>query len=357
MADNGGYRTSRWSSSAALSILHCPLTCRFARGLTELRYTGHKTGRNIALPVGYTRRDDEVVVRVSRPETKTWWRNFLTPAPVALWIDGRWRRGNARVLTVRDRGYTHAQMIRSPHPRPAATTSDPLVLIDLAPGSDALDSPGAKRGKHLWRHWFTSVTVGEVVGFAAPAATAVLIGPIDTAPAAAAVLTAGVAEGLVLGGFQARVLRTAIPQLASHRWILATAVGAFIAWMAGIGLMAGNGWQNLPTTAAIPILATAALIIIFSLGVPQWFVLRDHLEDSGGWVGATAAAWVIGLSAFTAVTSPLWQPGQPRWLTLVIGFVGAVVMAAAMAAVTGAFLVWLLRAQPHERSSLAREIE
>ncbi|MEU7835050.1 MULTISPECIES: hypothetical protein [unclassified Nonomuraea] len=43
------------------------------------------------------------------------------------------------------------------------------------------------------------------------------------------------------------------------------------------------------------------------------------------------------------MTTPLWQPGQPGWLIAVIGVLGGAVMAATVAALTGAALVRLLR--------------
>ncbi|NEW43249.1 hypothetical protein GV794_05175 [Nocardia cyriacigeorgica] len=355
MADNHGYRTSGWSSSAILSVLHFPITSKFVHGLTELRYTGIRTRRDIALPVGYARRGDEVVVRVSRPEAKTWWRNFVTPAPLSLWIDGRWRHGTARVLAPGSRGYTYAAAIRQKRRLlPSAAPTDPLLLIDLASNSKKPEISGAQQGKRLWRRWFALVTIGEVLGFAAPAAAAVTIGQIDSTLAAVTMLMAGLVEGAVLGWFQARVLHSAIPDLDTRRWILATALGALTAWTVAIALMASNGLQGWPTAAAIPVLASGALVIIFSLGVPQWFVLRDHLAEADGWIGASAAGWIAGLLACTIVTSPLWQPGQSRAVTLAIGLVGAMVMAAAMAAVTGSYLVWLLRAQPHHPSRIAQ---
>lgn len=47
-------------------------------------------------------------------------------------------------------------------------------------------------------------------------------------------------------------------------------------------------------------------------------------------------------AVFTAVTSPLWQEGQPVALIAAIGILGGAVMAATVAAVTGLVLVRLL---------------
>lgn len=56
----------------------------------------------------------------------------------------------------------------------------------------------------------------------------------------------------------------------------------------------------------------------------------------------TALAWSLGLLAFFAVTSPLWQPGQPPVVVAVVGVLGGLCMAIVMAAGTGLTLVHIL---------------
>ena len=59
-------------------------------------------------------------------------------------------------------------------------------------------------------------------------------------------------------------------------------------------------------------------------------------------MGWTALGWCAGLTAFSVVAPPLWQPGQPIWLLTVIGVAGGLAMAVAMAAVTGVGAVRLV---------------
>jgi hypothetical protein len=75
-----------------------------------------------------------------------------------------------------------------------------------------------------------------------------------------------------------------------------------------------------------------------SLGTAQWFVLRNHFPGAHQWVWANAVAWGAGLLVFTAVTTPLWQPGQPPELIALVGALGGLLMA-----VTGAALTLLRR--------------
>ncbi|WP_159850723.1 hypothetical protein [Nocardia sp. CY41] len=70
------------------------------------------------------------------------------------------------------------------------------------------------------------------------------------------------------------------------------------------------------------------------------------------WIWANAVGWIAGLTAFMAVTSPLWRAGQSAATTAVIGALGGVVMAAVMAAMTGAFLVRILK-PGHLRAAVA----
>ncbi|GAB3093624.1 hypothetical protein [Isoptericola nanjingensis] len=66
------------------------------RTLTIVRYTGRRSGREFAIPVGYRRRGDEVVIGVGMPDAKSWWRNFLGEgAPLTVELDGAERGGHA----------------------------------------------------------------------------------------------------------------------------------------------------------------------------------------------------------------------------------------------------------------------
>lgn len=65
-------------------------------GLTEIRYTGRRSGHSVALPVGYRRRGSEIVIGVAMPDGKKWWRNFTGEgAPLTILLDGTERRGHA----------------------------------------------------------------------------------------------------------------------------------------------------------------------------------------------------------------------------------------------------------------------
>lgn len=203
------------------------------------------------------------------------------------------------------------------------------------------------RGARLWRSWLAWVTLGEVSGFTVPA----LVGAsVVTAPVAVqvpALLAAGAVEGAVLGLAQSRVLRQALPAVSPPSWTAATAAGASVAWLAG--LTPGYAWDrvaDLPSAVQVAGGFGLGSVLLLSIGVAQWLVLRRALPRAGWWVPATAVAWLAGLAGFMAVSTPLWRPGQPWPVVAAVGVLAGTVMAAVMAAVTGAALVRMLRGHP-----------
>jgi hypothetical protein len=67
------------------------------RGLINIRYVGRRSGKTIQTPVGYRRIGDAIVINVTAPDNKTWWRNFLGEGgPITLLkLDGQDRPGHA----------------------------------------------------------------------------------------------------------------------------------------------------------------------------------------------------------------------------------------------------------------------
>ncbi|MDT5094030.1 MAG: hypothetical protein QOH60_3393 [Mycobacterium sp.] len=62
----------------------------------NVTYTGRRSGREVSLPVAYRRRGDDIVIGVSMPDAKTWWKNFTGDgAPLTITLDGSERAGHA----------------------------------------------------------------------------------------------------------------------------------------------------------------------------------------------------------------------------------------------------------------------
>jgi len=197
------------------------------------------------------------------------------------------------------------------------------------------------------RSWLLWVSLGESVGFLAPAFAQLAFG--GSPVAAPTLILAGALEGTVLGWTQSTVLRTRVPALSRPRWVGATALGAAVAWF--IGLLPSEWadvWQTWPATGQIVAASCAATALLASIGFAQWFELRRHLRRSLWWIPGSAAAWCAGLGVFFAVATPLWQPGESALVILLIGVLAAVLMAVAMAVVSGLIMLLMLR---REKSS------
>lgn len=81
-----------------VGLMHVPVVGRLVRGgMIEIRYVGRRSGRQFQTPVAYRRSGDRVVIGVSMPDKKAWWRNFLGDGgPITLLgLDGSDRVGHA----------------------------------------------------------------------------------------------------------------------------------------------------------------------------------------------------------------------------------------------------------------------
>jgi deazaflavin-dependent oxidoreductase (nitroreductase family) len=89
-------------------VLRSPLHFVLSPGLALLEVTGRHSGRRYAIPVGYQRDGDAVIVMVSEARNKQWWRNFYEPAPVKIRLRGREHRGTAELIAPgSDEFYAH----------------------------------------------------------------------------------------------------------------------------------------------------------------------------------------------------------------------------------------------------------
>ena len=82
----------------ATTLINAPLVGSFVRrGMITIRYVGRRSGKTVETPVGYRRRGDAIVIGVSMPDGKAWWRNFLGDGqPITLLgLDGRDQTGHA----------------------------------------------------------------------------------------------------------------------------------------------------------------------------------------------------------------------------------------------------------------------
>jgi hypothetical protein len=60
-----------------------------SKGLMLLSWQGRRSGREFCIPVGYQRDRNAVIVLISKPDEKSWWKNFRNPWAAELLIRGR----------------------------------------------------------------------------------------------------------------------------------------------------------------------------------------------------------------------------------------------------------------------------
>lgn len=169
-----------------------------------------------------------------------------------------------------------------------------MVRTDASPVSW---SPGRVRLR-----WTAAMVVGEVMGLGgagllALGATA-LVGDAPPTPVVVlmfvAMLAAGAVEGAVVGGVQSLVLVRVLPRVPRRPWVIATAVGALLAWLIGAGVV-----MSLPENQAfedsLPLFMALGPVLGGLLGGCQWVVLRRHVPGAAWWVLANAAGWGLGL--------------------------------------------------------------
>ncbi len=158
-------------------------------------------------------------------------------------------------------------------------------------------------------------------------------------------------EGVVVGFAQAGVLRRRVPQFDTRAWIVATAVGAGVAWLLGM----------IPSTVMAltpPVEATApppepgaliqyglalslGLVLGLILGSAQWFVLRRYTARAVRWIGANAVAWAVGMPLiFVGMDRVPWE-GGPFAIVLMIALT-TLCVGAAVGAIHGRVLLGLI---------------
>jgi hypothetical protein len=210
--------------------------------------------------------------------------------------------------------------------------------------------------RRLWGRWVGANTLAETIGLGATAAVAVgVAGAGDAGDAArlavavVAVVLAGAFEGAIVGYAQWRVLRRPLPGLPARSWIVATVVGALVAWTLGMLPSTLMGMRG--DAAAEPAISEATRLLLAAgmgavagpvLGVPQWLVLRRFVPRAGWWVAANAVAWGAGMPVIFLASGSL--PAAPS-TALIAGAVlaGCAGAGAVVGAIHGVWLVALLR--------------
>jgi hypothetical protein len=182
--------------------------------------------------------------------------------------------------------------------------------------------------------WVLVVTLGEAIGFTVPAAVGVAVtaaswGPF---PTVGAMVLAGSVEGALLGLAQADCLYRWRVLPVRRRWVIATSIGAAVAWSLGMlpSILGGLNW----TAGTVVAAAIGALILLSSLPLAQCVVLRDHVRPSVRWIPINMAAWLAGI-VWTLLPSPWVDQSTSTGALIFIYGIAGLCMAATVAVITG----------------------
>jgi hypothetical protein len=193
------------------------------------------------------------------------------------------------------------------------------------------------------RRWVTVVTLGEWLGFAAPAAVGTMLFDEAAAVLVPAVIVAGALEGALLGSAQWLVLRSELPRLTLARWVGLTMLGVVAAYPLGLlPSVLYESWSQWPVVGQVLLFVGVGLSLLATIGTAQWVELRHHVDRAGRWILGTAAAWAAALGTFGVISTPLWQEGQSMAVRILIGVFAGLVMAVVMALITGLVMRALL---------------
>ena len=235
------------------------------------------------------------------------------------------------------------------------------MLIGPEGSTQPAGSPQAASplGGFSLRRWIVWVSAGEALGFAFPVTVGVLTATLGWAERATypALVVAGLVEGALLGWCQAQLLRQWQVLPCRRDWVVATSAGAAVAWSMGLIPSVVGGLALTPTTVVL--VALGGLVLLISVPVSQYLVLRRHLDGAWRWIPINVLAWSAGL-LWTLVPSPFIDERTPPAVLVIVYAIAGLGMAATVALISGLGLRHMLATQPdganqpldHERVTL-----
>ena len=209
----------------------------------------------------------------------------------------------------------------------------------------------------FWLRWVLANALAEGIGLSAVLVVGFgILGPrlagLSGAWPALLGLVGGVVlglfEGLVVGALQGVVLRRRLPSLSLRAWIVATILGAMVAW--GLGMLpstlmsadAGASQAAEPPAWFTYVMAAGlGLVAGVVLAFPQWRVLRSmhpHVRRAGLWLPANSLAWLLAMPLVFLGLDAI-PPGAGVLQAIPIVVLATTVAGAVAGAIHGLFLV------------------
>jgi hypothetical protein len=179
------------------------------------------------------------------------------------------------------------------------------------------------------RRWIVAVTIGEAAGFAIAVgiAVATIGGGLEGASAIATAVGGGLLEGAALGAGQ--YLGMAERRPPALPWIVGTSLAAGFAWL--LGMLPSTLGLDLSSPAAIVAVVVGGLLLLASIPVTQWLVLRR--PRSFAWVPVNMAAWAVAI-LWTFAPSPIIDETSALPLVVALYVLAGLLMAVTIASLT-----------------------
>jgi hypothetical protein len=117
-----------------------------------------------------------------------------------------------------------------------------------------------------------------------------------------------------------------------RRWIAATSLGAAVAW--SLGMLPSTLGDLDRSVGTVVLVGIGGLILLSSLPVAQYFVLRDHIRRAVLWIPINMVAWLLGIT-WTLLPSPWVDQSTPNGTLILIYGIAGICMAATVALITG----------------------
>lgn len=210
----------------------------------------------------------------------------------------------------------------------------------------------------LWLQWIAANALGELLGLGTVGSLGFLIASkFDESVSRGATISfallmimLGAFEGAVIGWAQWLVLRRIVNRLSIRDWVLASLIGAVMAWTLGMlpSTIVNLGSQGQSTSldfSEVQIILLASLmgvILGIILALPQWLVLRKYVVRAGWWFGANSLAWAFGMPLVFLVAGAVPEGAVAfqviATMLLTIAAAGGIV-----GAIHGLVLVWFVR--------------
>ncbi len=179
------------------------------------------------------------------------------------------------------------------------------------------------------RRWILTVGIAEAVGFAIATGVAVttLAAGVSGAWALVAVVAGGALEGAALGTGQYLAMRERRPR--PGPWIVGTSAAAAFAWL--LGMLPSTLGVDLASPLVVVALALGGLLLLASIPVAQWLVLRR--PGTVAWIPVNMGAWAVAI-LWTFAPSPIIDERSPLGLVIALYVIAGLLMAATIAALT-----------------------